>query len=122
MNAHVLHKYLSDAPWIPTSLSKKSTDELREGLSFAGPIVTDDMQMGAITDLVSASDASVRAVRAGNSLLIYSNHKDRYSIRSVIEVNQKLESSIKAGELSPKLVTAQALIVRKFRESIIIPR
>ncbi len=122
MNSHVLHRYLSDRPWIPTSLSKKSVFELRDGLTFAGPIITDDMQMGAITDLMSATDASVLAVSAGNSLLIYSNHKNRYSINSVAEVGKKLEAAIVEGTLSQAIIAARASIVQEFRSSIVTAR
>lgn len=119
MNAHVLHRYLSDAPWIPTSLSQKSVAEIREGLSFSGPIITDDMQMGAITDLMSAENASVPAVAAGNSMLIYSNYSNRYSIQFVAEVRQKLLSAIHDGTLHPQIITQNASSVREFRASLI---
>ena len=119
MNSHVLHTHLSDAAWIPTSLSKSSVAEMREGLSFTGPIITDDMQMGAITDFMPARDASIAAVSAGNSLLIYSNYADRYSVRSVNEVHQKLISAIQAGTLPAPLVAEHARLVRNFRKSLI---
>ncbi|MDW3118599.1 MAG: glycoside hydrolase family 3 N-terminal domain-containing protein [Roseovarius pacificus] len=119
MNAHVLHRHLSDAPWIPTSLSQKSVTEIREGLSFTGPIITDDMQMGAITDLMSAENASVPAVAAGNSMLIYSNYSNRYSIQFVADVRQKLLSAIHDGTLHPQIVARHASSIREFRASLI---
>ncbi len=119
MNSHVLHKYLSDEPWLPTSLSKRSVTEMREGLEFEGPVITDDMQMAAITDLFPSTGASVAAVQAGNTLLIYSNYKDQYSIHSIAEVNQSLQSAIIEGVLSPDIIAERATVARKFRATLV---
>lgn len=121
MNAHILHKYLSDEPWMPTSLSSKSVREIRDGLKFQGPVITDDMQMGAVTDFISAAAASVPAVRAGNSLLIYSNFFDRYSIDTVDEVRNFLQLAIEDGTLSTENILASTLVVETFRASLINP-
>ena len=119
MNAHVLNKHLSDDPWMPTSLSRRSVDEIRDGLNFTGPIISDDMQMGAITNLVSPTDASVAAIRAGNSLLIYSNFKTMYPIRSIAEVNERLIRAMKDDELSKDDVVAHAQRAGTFRASLV---
>lgn len=119
MNAHVLHKYLSDDPWMPTSLSRRSVDEIRDGLNFTGPIISDDMQMEAITNLFSPIDASVAAIHAGSSLLIYSNFKGTYSIRSVAKVNERLIRAIKDNELSVDAVVARAQKAGTFRATLV---
>ncbi|MFX0547631.1 glycoside hydrolase family 3 N-terminal domain-containing protein [Roseovarius sp. S1116L3] len=121
MNAHVLHRHLSDSPWIPTSLSERSVDEIRYGLNFTGPIISDDMQMGAITNLISPIDASVAAIRAGNSLLIYSNFENMYSIRSIVEVNERLIRAMKDEELNMDDVVAGAEKAEAFRASLVNP-
>lgn len=50
-------------------LPNRSVAEIREGLNFTGPVISDDMQMGAITNLNSPTDTSVADIRAGNALL-----------------------------------------------------
>ena len=45
---------------------------LRGDLGFDGAVVSDDMQMGAITEHFSEEGAAVMAVAAGSDLLIYS--------------------------------------------------
>lgn len=74
MNAHLVHPFLSDGPDVPTSLSRKAVFEIRTKIGFTGPIITDDMGMGAVTDAFGPEEAAVRAVTAGNSLLIYSGY------------------------------------------------
>lgn len=55
---------------IPTSLSKKAIDYLREEIGFKGVIITDDMNMGGVTD-IPPLDAAVKAVKAGVDILLY---------------------------------------------------
>jgi beta-N-acetylhexosaminidase len=119
MNGHLRHQYLSDGGWMPTSLSVRSTEEIRDGLGFQGPIITDDMQMGAITDFVSAVDAGTRAIGAGNSLLVYSNYRDQYSIQTISDVNYALKGALATGELSSSRVARSLALVKRFRESLI---
>ena len=97
------------------------SDEIRDGLNFTGPIMSDDMQMGAITNLISPIDASVAAIRAGNSLLIYFNFKNIYSIRSIAEVNERLIRAMKDEELNMDDVVACAEKAEAFRASLVNP-
>lgn len=121
MNSHVIHEYLSDSPWIPTSLSKSSVEEIRIGLNFNGPIITDDMQMGAIAQFDKPKWASLPAIRAGNNLLIYSNYKRQYSPEIVYEIHDLLKSSVRDQRLSYSQIERQAKTVERFRKTLLIP-
>ncbi|MFG1925577.1 glycoside hydrolase family 3 protein [Cryptosporangium sp. NPDC048952] len=58
-------------PGTPASLSHKVlTDLLRGELGFTGMVVTDGLDMKALTDKYSAGEVAVRAVLAGNDLLL----------------------------------------------------
>ena len=65
-------------PGYPASLSPAVHDYLRGPMGFDGVIVTDDLGMGAITDLYGPGEAAVLAVRAGNDLLITSCYRVQY--------------------------------------------
>ncbi|MCL2050874.1 MAG: beta-N-acetylhexosaminidase [Lachnospiraceae bacterium] len=55
----------------PASLSKKMVTEiLREELGFTGIIITDALNMGAITEYYTAADAAVRALQAGADMIL----------------------------------------------------
>lgn len=118
MSAHVLHRYLSDEPWIPTSLSRSSVEEIRDGLEFSGPIVADDMQMKAITDIISARDAAVRAIAVGNSLLIYSNFDNAYRIDAVQEAVLSISRALDEGRIDPIVFKRSLELVKTFRSSL----
>lgn len=70
------------------SLSKKVHNILRNDLGFTGIIITDDLDMGAVS---GDSNAAVKAVQAGNDLIITTDYKA--SISSV-------KQAVKNGNIS----------------------
>ena len=76
MTAHVVFAALDDAR--PATLSERVvTGLLREQLGFSGVIVSDDLDMRAITDRMSAGDAAIAAIRAGCDVLLLCRDVDR---------------------------------------------
>ncbi len=71
MASHIsLTKALSDGT--PVSLSKEAIDGLlREELGFQGVVITDALNMKAVSDLYGSGDACVKAILAGDDLLLY---------------------------------------------------
>lgn len=64
---------------LPASLSPAVHEYLRQQMSFAGVIITDDLVMQAITDRYGAGEAAVLAVLAGNDLLCSSEYAVQYA-------------------------------------------
>ena len=61
----------------PASLSSAVvTGLLRKKLGFAGVVFSDDLQMDAVEKSYSLDGAVIRAVEAGDDILIFSNHKN----------------------------------------------
>ena len=76
MSAHVRNDQLQKkGDTGPMSLSPALRETLRKKLGFKGVVVSDDMQMDAIRANYSIKDAVLRAVRAGNDILIFANDK-----------------------------------------------
>ena len=63
----------------PASLSKKVIDILRNDMEFTGIIMTDDLSMGALSD-ITAYIPEVMAVKAGNDMLIVSDLEKSYNL------------------------------------------
>lgn len=58
-------------PGVPSSLSRKDiTGELRDDLGFQGLVVTDALDMDAVTEHAGSSEAAVKAVQAGADVLL----------------------------------------------------
>lgn len=70
MSAHILLPHLD--PDRPGTLSKTFLKKyLREELNYQGVVISDDMQMQAITDHYGATEAPILAIEAGCDLLCY---------------------------------------------------
>ena len=69
MMAHLLVDVIDDE--MPCTLSKKAVDILRNELKFKKIIISDDMEMKAITDKYSYGEAALKAFEAGIDILEY---------------------------------------------------
>lgn len=92
MTAHIVNRQL-DESGKPATLSKKIlTDYLRHQLHFNGVIITDDMQMKAISDHYSLEQALVMSINAGADMVIFGNNltlkpQDPKELIDIIETN-----------------------------------
>jgi len=76
MTAHVVYPAVDAEN--PATLSPAWIDGiLRRELGFDGPVLTDDLEMGAIVDQVGIGEAAVRAIRAGVDGLLVCHRLDR---------------------------------------------
>ena len=116
MNGHLVHPRFSDESWMPASLSWNSVKEIRQSLGFQGVIITDDMQMAAVEDLMPLEAAAVAAVNAGNTFLIYSNYRKSDKIDTVERVAEALVNSL--DRMSPDAVAAQIALAHEFRSRL----
>ena len=73
MTAHIYNANLD--PDYPATLSHATiTGVLREKLGHTGVVVTDDMQMGAISQLYSFPTAVIRSINAGVDIVLVGNN------------------------------------------------
>lgn len=75
MLSHVVHAGFTGDSRTPVSLSSRAVAYVRSGLRFDGPVVTDDLHMGAILQEHTDEDAAVLALAAGSDVLILSNYE-----------------------------------------------
>jgi len=69
MMAHLMVDAIDDQ--LPTTLSPKAYDFLRNETKFTKIIITDDMEMKAVADRFSIEEAAVMAINAGADMLLY---------------------------------------------------
>ena len=73
MIAHIELPALDKSEFSPATLSRPIvTGLLREEMKFTGLIYTDSMGMDAVSKRLSPADAAVRAVKAGNDIVLHS--------------------------------------------------
>ena len=74
MVGHLSHPEFADEPGLPASLSKKAIQTwLRNEIGFKGVIISDDLEAKAVTARLPLEERVVRAITAGNDLLLISN-------------------------------------------------
>ncbi|HEX8940427.1 MAG TPA: glycoside hydrolase family 3 N-terminal domain-containing protein [Candidatus Limnocylindrales bacterium] len=104
MVGHVFQRGL-DPQW-PASLSPAVVGGLLRGeLGWGGPVVTDDLQAAGITRLVGADEAVVRALAAGDDLLLFANQQV-YDPGVVGRVVAAVGRAVAAGQLTEAAVRA----------------
>ena len=85
MVGHLFNRHLDDH--LPATLSRPTiAGLLRHDLGFSGPVITDDMQMRAITDHYGLAQATVMALTAGADIIIIGNnlHYDPLIARKLV--------------------------------------
>ncbi len=96
-----------DSTSTPASLSAPIVEGLlREQMNFQGLIVTHDLEMGALKD-VSAGQIGVRAIEAGNDVLLFCQATDK-----AMEAREAIYQAIENGVLSRARVEASLERVR----------
>jgi len=110
MGGHLINRRL-DPSGDPVTMSAPVLNGLlRETMGYRGAVITDDLDMGAIRNHYSREEAIVRALAAGNDLLLISNSANAdpdLSRRAVDWVG----AAIERGELTREhLVAANARI------------
>lgn len=112
MTAHILNPSLD--PRLPATLSPTIIrDLLRKELRYNRLVVTDDMEMKAITDHFGAEDAPRMAIEAGCDLLVYrSEAAGRHAYASVLK-------ALDEGKLNPAhVMEAHGRIMSLKKETI----
>ena len=74
MVGHISNQLMSEEPGLPASLSSRTIrDVLRKALGFSGVVISDDLEMGAIRARYGLEESAVKALKAGNDMIILSN-------------------------------------------------
>lgn len=114
MTAHVLMPELD--PKYPATLSKRILREILRGeLRYQKLIISDDLEMKAITDHYGAEEAPKLAIEAGCDLLIY---RSESGARHAYEA---LAQALEKGELDPKLVLEAAERSKALKKDVLMP-
>ena len=118
MTAHISlphlmqHEALPTLPTLPATLSPAVLQGLlREKLAFDGVIISDCMEMSAVTDTVGAEQGSVMALQAGTDLVLVSHLYNR-QLGSL----EAIETALEVGTLNPAMIRLAAERVLALKE------
>ncbi|MCX5872880.1 MAG: beta-N-acetylhexosaminidase [Deltaproteobacteria bacterium] len=116
MTAHVLFPAFDKL--LPASLSPALVENLlRNELKFQGPIVTDDLDMGAISKHYSAEEASLLAYQAGADILLICNSPDKTFAARKNVFDSTLDDPFAEKRFKRSIATTEALFPSLLRLS-----
>ena len=106
----ISHNTVKSIEDTPASLSKKVNNLLTDDLNFSGVIISDNLDMGAVAGI---KDVIVKAILAGNDLIITTDYKTGINdIKEALENNSLTESEIDAH--------ARKILAWKYYKGLII--
>jgi beta-N-acetylhexosaminidase len=98
MVAHAYYPAFDGQERLPASLSPNVvTSLLRDEMEFRGLAISDDMEMGAIVEMGDFGEACVRAIEAGNDMLLVCQ-----TVEKAREAHEALVRAAEAGRISPE--------------------
>lgn len=93
---------------LPSSLSNEMVEErLRGGLGFKGVVITDAMEMGAISQEYSSSESAVRAISAGVDIVLMPEN--------FAEAYEGVLGAVKDGTISEKRIDESVLRILELK-------
>lgn len=111
MSSHILFPKI-DPKW-PCSLSEIFLKQiLRDQLRFRGLIISDDLDMKALTKHHAKGDIAVRALQAGTNVLLYCNEPDSPEIAI-----SAIEKAVRDKELPLQVITDNLARVTELKKS-----
>ena len=98
MVAHAYYPAFDGQERLPASLSPNVvTSLLRDEMEFRGLAISDDMEMGAIVEMGDFGEACVRAIEAGNDMLLVCQ-----TVEKAREAHEALVRAAESGRISPE--------------------
>lgn len=106
MSGHLYHRSLSGAGRYPATLSAKAINGLLRGeLGYRGVVITDDLEMAAVRKRFGLKETVIRAVKAGNDILLISNSADpRLDLPE--RVSAIIAEAVSSGEIEMSVIEA----------------
>lgn len=105
MTAHILFPKID--PQFPATLSPAILKKiLREELGFTGVVVSDDLDMKAVSDMFTQSGTVAQAFDAGCDLFIVSRNINSLSIERTYQMAEDFADSLSRGSLDESVVAA----------------
>ena len=111
MTAHIYFPALEPRKGVPATLSYNVlTGLLRRELGFAGLIISDCMEMKAITNSFGTIEGSVMSIEAGSDMILVSHSLDKQkaAIKAVVK-------AVKEGRITEKRINQSVLRILKLK-------
>ena len=100
MTAHIVNNVLDESK-LPATLSDKViNDVLRGFMGYEGVVVSDDMQMKAISAQYPLEESIKMAILAGVDILLFANNVPDYELVTAQQIHSIIKKLIENGDIS----------------------
>lgn len=112
MTAHILYPHLDSI--FPATLSRKIiADILRGELAYSGVVITDDLEMAAITSKWDVKEAAILAIEAGCDIITISR---RFGKTDVESISRAVLKAVEKGRITAERIDASFMRVLKLKD------
>lgn len=98
MTAHVKHRGIEPSGLPATMSSRFLTEHLRQKCHYNGVIISDDIQMKAVSENYSLDETIEKSLNAGCDMLIIGNQLGKHSLDEVVDCMESLVTNGKVTE------------------------
>lgn len=117
MVAHVFNKRIDTK--YPASLSYATITKLLRGtLGYKGVVITDDLQMGAISKKYGLKNTLKLAINAGDDILLIGNQLDPRSVKSTQLLVDTVMALVKSGEVKVQSIDHAYARIQKLKKKL----
>ncbi len=102
MTAHIINKNIDRT--YPATLSQNHINILRDIIGFKGVIISDDMQMKAISDNFGLKESIIKSINAGCNIILISNNVNIYDPNLPYKVYQIIVDAIENKDISKERI------------------
>lgn len=118
MTAHIVNDII-DPDKLPATLSYKTVTGLLRGfLNYQGVIISDDMQMGAISEEYGLEEAIKLSINAGVDILMFANNVPNSDLVSSDQVQNIIRKKVDIGEISVQRIINSYQRIIQLKKSI----
>lgn len=118
MTAHIVNQIIEPKK-LPATLSKKTVNGLLRGfLNYDGVVISDDMQMGAISKEYGLEEAIKLSINAGVDILMFANNVPNSDVVYPEEIHNIISSAVEIGEVSKERIRESFKRIVKLKNSI----
>lgn len=116
MTAHIINKHI-DATYPATLSTVFLQDILRNQIGFKGVIISDDMQMAAMSNNYTIDEAIILAVNAGCDILSFANNgPNGYDNKIAYKVRDIIFNAVKANKIKEERITESYNRIRNLKK------
>ncbi len=116
MSAHVFNKNIDDK--YPASLSYEFVQKiLREQLGFSGTVITDDLQMGAVSKNYGFEETIINAVNSGSDILLFANYF-KPDVKIPVKVKNIILKAVKNNKIKKERIEESYRRIKSLKEAL----